>query len=500
MAGLWRAALAASFLFGAAAAANAQTITVSFVQANDLSQMEGVNGRGGFARLATVINQERAAGHAFFVFPGNAFSPSLMSGIDHGAHIVDLLNQLRVDVFTPGNAEFDFGPDVFRERLAEADFPVLSSNLAQADGSLPANMVQDHWLEVEGIRIAFYGLTTEDTTVISSPGGAFTFANSVSTAVAKAAELRAAGADIVVALAHTPLAVDLTLFRNRAADLILSGHDNHLLTYYDGTVALTEASAQGEYVVVTRLAITRTVDANGAAVVTWVPDFDIVDTAEVAPDPAIAEIVAAYADRLDAELDVAVATTGTLIESRRVALQSRETTMGNLVADAMRLAVNAEVALVNGGAIRGDRLYLPGSEITRRDVFAELPFNNRTLLLEVTGAQLLAALENGFSEIKLNTGRFPQLSGMTVEVNAFAAPGNRVLSVMVGGRPLVQSAVYRLATNDFIAGGGDGYTILRNAPRIIDLSSAGLTTEQVIAYLQEAGTVDVGIEGRIVLH
>src|SRR5690606_16516959 len=122
-------------------------------------------------------------------------------------------NQIGIDVFTPGNAEFDFGPDVFRERIAEANFPVLSSNVLEADGTVPANMVQDHWLEIDGIRIAFYGLTTEATPVISSPGADFTFAATVTTAVAKAAELRAAGADFVVALAHTPMAIDLTLFR-----------------------------------------------------------------------------------------------------------------------------------------------------------------------------------------------------------------------------------------------------------------------------------------------
>lgn len=477
------AVLAVLLCAGGGLAARAEPVRITFVQANDISDIGGTADRGGYARLATIINSERAAGHALFVHVGDTFSPSLLSSFDKGAHIVDILNQLQVDVFTPGNHEFDFGAAAFRDRLAEADFPVLSSNVFEADGLAPTRMVQDIWMEIEGIRIAFYGLTTDETPVISSPG-TITFANPLATAVAKAAELRAAGADLVVALAHTPLNTDLALFRNNVADLILSGHDEHLMTYYNGTVALTESSAQAGWVVVTTLNVEKTLPGDGPGSLNWWPEFRIIDTADIEPDPAIAAMIADYTAQLDTELGVPVGRIAFPLDSRRATVMGAESSMGNLVADAMRAAVEADVAIVNGGSIRGDRLYPAGTELTRRDILTELPFDNRTLKLEVTGAQLLAALENGFSEIQLGAGRFPQISGIYVEVNTRAAVGNRVTAVRIGGRALVQTATYTLATNDFIAGGGDGYTILRNAPRLIDLSASQLATSQVIGFIE----------------
>jgi hypothetical protein len=129
-------------------------------QTNDIDRMEEEDGRGGFARLAALVKAERAkGGPTFFVHSGDTLSPSLLSGIDKGAHIIDVLNHMDVDVMVPGNHEFDFGPDVFRERLAEATFPVVSSNITEADGSAPKNTVDHKIVDVNGIKVGFYGLT-----------------------------------------------------------------------------------------------------------------------------------------------------------------------------------------------------------------------------------------------------------------------------------------------------------------------------------------------------
>ena len=140
------------------------------MQTNDLDRMEEDDGRGGFARVAAVLKAERAAGPTLFIHSGDAISPSLLSGIDKGAHQIDIMNQMGIDVMVPGNHEFDFGPDVFRARMAEVKFPVVSSNIREADGSQPANTIDEKIVEVEGIKIGFYGLTTEDTPVLATTG------------------------------------------------------------------------------------------------------------------------------------------------------------------------------------------------------------------------------------------------------------------------------------------------------------------------------------------
>jgi 2',3'-cyclic-nucleotide 2'-phosphodiesterase (5'-nucleotidase family) len=295
---------------------------------------------------------------------------------------------------------------------------------------------------------------------------------------------------------HTPLAVDQILARDAAADLILSGHDEHLLTYFDGRVAMTESYSQGDFVVVTELAIDKT-EEDGEVEVSWRPSFRVIDTATVEPDPEIAAAVQEYVDQLDAELKVEIGATETPLDSRRASVRGGETAIGNLIADAMREAVDADVAITNGGGIRADKEYPAGTVLTRGDILAELPFGNVTVKLELTGEQILAGLENGFSQVREVAGRFPHVSGMTVEVDLSKVPGERVQSVTIGGEPLDPAKTYTVATNDYMAGGGDGYQSFVGANNLIDKAGAVLMATQVIDYIAAEGTVSPAVEGRI---
>ena len=141
-------------------------------------------------------------------------------------------------------------------------------------------------------------------------------------------------------------------------------------------------------------------------------------------------------------------------------MRTQEAAIGNLIADAMRDVTGADIGIMNGGGIRADKEYAAGSDITRKDILTELPFGNVTVLVEVTGKQLREALENGVSKIEDGAGRFPHVSGMKVEIDATKPAGGRVVSAMVGDKPLDKAAAYKLATNDFVLGGGDGFTAL----------------------------------------
>jgi 2',3'-cyclic-nucleotide 2'-phosphodiesterase (5'-nucleotidase family) len=476
----------------------AETIKVSLVQTNDIDRMEEADGRGGFARLAAVVAAERARGNVIFVHSGDTISPSLLSGIDKGAHIIDILNHLDVDVMVPGNHEFDFGPEVFQQRISEATFPIVASNIVMPAGGGPANTAPDKIVEVEGIKLGFYGLTTEDTTAISSPGD-IAFLDPVETGIDAAEDLRARGADIVVAVTHLPVDDDLALARADAADINLAGHDEHLLTLFDGRHVLTESGAQGEYVVVTDLTIERT-ERDGKVSVSWKPTFRIIDTRDLDPDPEIAALVKGYADKLDEELGVEIGTTEAPLDSRRATVRVGEAAIGNLVADAMRTAVDAEVAFTNGGGIRADREYPAGARLTRKDILSELPFGNKTVKLELTGALLREAIENGFAAYPALDGRNPHVSGMVVTVDLGKPPGERVQSIAVGGAPLDPAKTYTAATNDYLARGGNDYVVLLDASTLIGGADAKLMASDVIDYITARGTVAPAVEGRIVME
>jgi 2',3'-cyclic-nucleotide 2'-phosphodiesterase (5'-nucleotidase family) len=474
-----------------------EAVTIRFVQTNDIDRMGPEKGRGGFARLATVVKEERAKGNAFFIHAGDTISPSLLSGFDKGAHVIDILNKIGVDAMTPGNHEFDLGPEAFRARMAEAKFDVLATNIVDGNG-LPANTKPEKIVEVQGVKIGFFGLTTEDTPIASSPGS-IKFSSTIDTARSKAKDLRSKGADIVVAVAHTPLEVDMIIARSAGVDVIIGGHDEHLLAFYDGKVTLTESESQGNYVVITELTVTKATK-DGKTTVSWTPNFRIVDSAAVKPDPEIEAVVKSYEDKLSKELDVEIGVTETPLDSRRATVRGGEAAMGNLVADALKAAVGADVAITNGGGLRADKQYQAGQKLTRRDFQSEMPFGNTTVLIEITGAKLKDALENGVSQVRELGGRFPQVSGLLVEVDTKEPVGSRVKSVKVNGEPLDPAKTYKLATNDFMARGGDGYRAFAESKQLVDVSASQLMATQVIDYVAKAGKVAPKVEGRIVLR
>jgi 2',3'-cyclic-nucleotide 2'-phosphodiesterase (5'-nucleotidase family) len=252
-------------------------------------------------------------------------------------------------------------------------------------------------------------------------------------------------------------------------------------------------------VTITDLTIERT-EKDGKVSIAWEPAFRIVDTKNIEPDPEIAALVKTYTDKLDQELGIEIGSTETPLDSRRATVRSGEAAIGNLIADAMRDATGAGVAITNGGGIRGDREYPAAAKLTRKDILTELPFGNKTVKLELAGSQLREAIENGLSQVETGAGRFPQISGMTMAVDLDKPAGERVVEIMIGGAALDPAKTYIVATNDFMARGGDGYDALAKGRQLINAIDATLMASQVIDYIAAKGTVAPQVEGRIVMR
>ena len=474
----------------------AKPVELTIVHFNDLDRMEESRGQGGVARLAAVVRSERARrDNVLVTFAGDAISPSLMSAIDKGAHMIELLNQVGLTAMAIGNHEYDFGPEVARQRFAEAAFPVLGANNIDPDGKIIEGAQASIMVEIGRFKVGIFGLTTVGTAVKSLPGN-ITFAPVVETAAAQAKRLRAAGANLVVALAHTDVAEDEALLRQEAVDLLLSGDDHRLRLDYDGRMLFAESGQQADWVTVIDLTLDE-VESRGGKRFAWSPAFRAVHTGRVTPDPELAASVRAYQTRLSRALDIEIGTTETELDSRRAMVRTRETAIGNLVADAMRLAVGADVALTNGGGIRADKVYPPGARLTRRDILSELPFGNRTVLLELTGRELRAALENGLSAIEKRAGRFLQVSGIEMVYDPRRPAGARVIEVRHKGAALDPDGTFTVATSDFMAKGGDGYGVFAGKTPIIDARSAKLVATQVIDYIAARGAIAPRVEGRL---
>ena len=489
-------ALAAILGLTAAPAALAETVTLTLLGIGDIYDFAGDGDRGGFARLNAVARAERAANpNTLYLFDGDMLSPSILSGFDKGQNTIDLTNLVPFDLAVPGNHEFDFGPENFLEKMAASTYPWAAINITQKDGTPVPGLGGVTVRQIAGLKIALIPVAQDTTPQVSRPGD-LRFLPTVETAVAAAEQARSDGADLVIGVVQTSMENDRALIGSKAFDVILSGDDHTYATSYDGITAYVETSIDGRYL----SPVDLTVDIgekDGKRTVSWTPMFRFIDTADVTPDPESQAMVEAFQAQLDEGLNVAIGITEGPLDSRRNVVRREESAMGNLIADAMRAATGADIAIVNGGGIRADRTYDAGTTLTRRDILTELPFGNVTVLTELPGSQILAALENGVSQVEDGAGRFPQLSGAVMVYDPSAPAGSRVVSVTLGGAALDPDKVYRVAANDFMLGGGDGYGALGGGKVLIDAGNGTLMANDVMAFVAKTGTVTAAVDGRI---
>ncbi|MBX3512792.1 MAG: bifunctional metallophosphatase/5'-nucleotidase [Xanthobacteraceae bacterium] len=453
--------------------------------------------RGGFARLATVVKNERANNRNVIVaHGGDTLSPSLMSGFDRGKHIVALTNMVAPDIFVSGNHEFDFGRDVFLERMGEAKFPLYGANLRLANGEPAPGHKDNAIFDFDGVKLGLTGIAYEKSARLSSPED-LKFLPCVETTKQQAALLRKQGADFVCAVLHCDRGDAFLLQFAQAAELLLTGHTHDLFVQYDGQVAIVESGYDAFFVTCIDIDLQVTT-RDGKRLTTWWPKFRVIDTADATPDPEVAAAVARFQEDFSRETEVAIARTEVELDSRNATVRTREAAIGNLFADAMRISMKADAAVINGGGIRSGKVYAPGTVITLKDILAELPFNNRVVVIEMTGAALLEAMENGLAQVPVPAGRFPQVSGIKVVFDPKLPIRKRVLSLEVAGKPVEADKIYRIAILDFLARGGDDYTTFRAAKRVTPDADAPLLANEVAKYLKSLGVVKTAVEGRIV--
>ncbi|WP_431856457.1 bifunctional metallophosphatase/5'-nucleotidase [Azospirillum sp.] len=478
----------------------AQSGTLTFLHVNDVYEIAPVKGRGGMAELMTLLKRERERNPAAITTLGGDFlSPSLMSGTTKGAQMVDMFNAIGTDAAVFGNHEFDFGADVARERIGESRFVWLGTNVLGKDGKPFGGSIATWTKQAGELKVGFFGVLTPLTAKLSSPGDGVAFTDVKPAAEAAIKQLKAEGAHVIVALTHLDIAEDRQLaYDVKGIDLILGGHDHDPISFYEGSTLILKAGYDAHFLGVIDLKVSTKATDKGPGTTVEPTEWRLVTTAGVAPDAEVAARVKGYTDRLDNDLNVIIGKTLTDLDSRKEAVRTREATMGNLITDALRETLKADAAITNGGGLRGDALYPAGSDLRRRDFFAENPFGNVGVLVEMSGADLLSVLENGVSKVEDKAGRFPQVSGVRFTYDPKLPSGTRVVEAQVGGRPLDPRATYKVATNDYLLRGGDGYQAFTRAKVVIDPSGAVLIATITMEYVAALGTVSPKVEGRIV--
>lgn len=456
---------------------------------------------GGIARLAAEANKMRREKPSLLLAAGDMISGNNWANVFQGKSVIELMNLMKFDAMTVGNHEFDFGRNVLKQRITEAKFPVLGANVEGLD-LLKPYMVR----ELVGVRIAVIGVVTEDTPVSTHPKNVLGLKFDPPIEVLKKylPELRRQ-ADIIVVLSHTGFTADRMLAQQmKGIDIIVGGHSH---TKVDkpvivGNTIIVQAWEHARALGVLDLIIEdgRITGYNGRLV-------------KISPDkgeqePAVQAIVDKYRKKVDAVMNGELGKTEVDLDGENV--RRRETNLGDLIADIVRRAAHADAAILNGGGIRTG---IKKGEIRMKDIYSVLPFGNYIVAVTLTGKQIKEALEHGVSSIGTYSGAFPQVSGINFVYAPGAPVGNRILKVCIAGRPIVPDREYVVATNDFLAAGGDGYKVFGDAVRSspdytiiggtmkggkLVFNDAGRWLRDVVAdYIKEQRTIAPRVENRI---
>ena len=508
----------------------------------------GIDQGFGYAGLQQIRDYLIAEGNeVILVDDGDNIQGEPVGTMTKGEVSIDLMNKMGYSVAIPGNHEFDYGMKQFLALTEKADFDYISCNFNKS-GEL---VFQPYVIrELDGLKIAFVGVTTPETLTSSTPryfqdeNGEFVYGffqdetgegvyNAVQTAVDDA---RAEGADYVVVMGHLgneeacrPWTYDDVISHTNGIDVFLDGHshDTNQVTMKnkDGEDVLRSACG-------TKLACIGwcRIDTEGkitTGLYTW-------NNADSAPrmlgiQNEMAEAVAAATDTLNEKLGEVVATSQvdlTIYDPEEVDANGKpirmvrraETNLGDLCADAYLNQSGADIAFVNGGGIR---VNINAGDITLNDILKVHPFGNAMCVIEVTGQQIQDALEWGARVIPSENGGFLQVAGLSYEIHSYIESScvsdennmftgvegeYRVTNVMVGGEPLDMDKTYTLAGTDYILlAHGDGYTMFDGA-KVLQ-NRVKLDNQVLMDYITESLGGVIGPEyeeltgqGRIVIY
>ncbi len=485
---------------------------------------------GTVKNLANVKTLRDNTKNSLLLDAGDCTQGSSLATYTQGEAIVDIMNATGYDAIVMGNHEFDFGSKKAVENMKKAKFTPLAANVVDATGNLILNGINGNGAnvieEINGKRIGIFGLTTEETYYKTNPKNlnGTQFKDVIAVAKKQVELLKAEKVDAIVAITHigddkssSPTSLDLAK-QVDGIDLIIDGHSHTIIQEkVNDTTIVQTGSALKKLGKVTLNFNNKDVDIK-----TELLDMETV----VKENPAneeVSKVYNTYDANISKKLQKVIGNTKTDLyafdkEGTRLC-RIEETPMGDLIADAManstkKLLENTEyknlpiVALQNGGGVRAN---IDAGDITLEDVLNVLPFGNLISVKVVTPSILYNALENGVCKMEIDVngkitgldGRFPQISGMRLEIdptkpafdpeNPTAGTGERITAIYLVSEDGKEVLLDRndnkreiaLASNDFVIAGGDGYTALSNLKHIAEGEVLDVVLAEYITDLTE---------------
>ncbi|WP_316570495.1 5'-nucleotidase C-terminal domain-containing protein [Neobacillus sp. YIM B06451] len=470
-----------------------------------------------YPKLVTAVNEVRSqAKNNLLLDAGDVFSGTLYFKQYQGLADLEFMNLLRYDAMTFGNHEFDKTSETLANFISKANFPIVSANVDVSKDATLGKLFENNIAtqpaggkiypaiikEIDGEKVGIFGLTTTDTTFLANPADEIVFNNAIDKAKATVAALKEQGVNKIIALSHLGYVPDQDLAAKvDGIDVIVGGHSH---TKLDKPVLVAKAEPTlivqaNEYLnYLGKLEVSF--DENG---VIKSHNGVLLELKGYAADEAASARVAELKAPLDELRKQVVGHTTVPLNGVRDDVRSKETNLGNMIADAMVAKANESlpttIGIQNGGGIRAS---IDVGEITLGEILEVMPFENQLVALDLTGAEIWAALENGVSQVETKQGKFPQVSGLRFQYDPAKPAMQRVWKVEVKNGDKYEAIdlnkTYRVATNAFVADGGDGYTSFKKAKdegRIHELFVVDF--EVLASYIEKNSPLSPGVEGRI---
>jgi 2',3'-cyclic-nucleotide 2'-phosphodiesterase (5'-nucleotidase family) len=472
-----------------------------------------------YPKLATAVKEVRAEKpDALLVDAGDVFSGTLYFNQYLGKADLWFMNQLKYDAMTFGNHEFDKDSKVLADFISEMKFPLLSANVnvtkdpalgpmfkneissSPEGGKIYPAMVKT----INGEKVGMFGLTTEDTTFLASPSKEIVFENAVEKAKSTVAALKEQGINKIIVLSHLGYGPDQELAKAvDGIDVIVGGHshtklDKPVVIDKKEPTVIVQANEYLKYLGV----LDVTFDANG---VVTAQDGKLLDVNTYTADAEAQAKVDEFKTPLE-ELKKTVIGAATIdLDGERGNVRTKETNLGNLISDAMAqkanevLKNNTVIAMQNGGGIRAS---IPKGDVTLGHIHTVMPFANLLVTLDLTGQEIWYALEHSVSKVEEGAGQFMQVSGIQFKYDPKKPAYDRVWEVRVknasGYEPIDLKKTYSVATNVFVADGGDGYTMFKKAKDDGRIHELFIVDYEILTeYIAQNSPVAPAVEGRI---
>ncbi len=441
---------------------------------------------GGMARIATIVKmvQEenaRSGIPTLFLCAGDVLQGTPMSTLFKGEPDIICLNKMGLNAMVLGNHEFDYGQENLNKLRKLAEFPILGANVVSERGQAPI-VTSFFTRHIKGIKINILGLVTDETPITTHPKNVKTllFLNPITTAKEVLSKIEKEG--IIIALTHLGYETDKKLAKStKGIDIIIGGHSHTKIEEPKkvNNTLICQAYEYGKFV--GRLDL----DIEKGKITRYESEL-IPVTEEIEENVEIKEIVDKYVSKLDTRLKVVIGTALTPLNGKREDIRNKETNLGNLIADVVREMVKADIAFVNAGSIRAS---IDRGEITVEEVINVLPFGGHLVTMELTGSEVLEILRHD-AKLEPSSGGFLQVSGITLEIK-----NNEITALGIGTKGIELEKLYKVATNDFLAAGGDGYTAFKKGRKYID---TGLVfSDLLIDYIKTNKDIDAKTDGRI---